>query len=1369
MYMCVYLLLLLVTVTVFSHCGATEYYVRPTEPTNTSCPAGQSCLTLNHYTSGSDHYFKSNTVFKFLPGTHRINKPLQIRNVHNVSLTAYDDSSDQTPHIMAEFSCEYETSGDDVQYEVHYYSVDIHCAAIWFTNVTDAAISGINVTVETQGMSAIVLHNVSGAHIQLKVVCTKQQELLRKIYQIGILAYESSYIWIDLSIADNCRNGIMMLRGRYHNISNTIATNNNTEIGILIDSSTSTSLMNVSVEHNQRNGIWIYSSTSTSLMNVSVEHNQRNGIWIDSSTSTSLMNVSVEHNLSHGISIASSTSTSLMNVSAEHNQVNGIWIYSSTSTSLMNVSLEHNQGNGIFIYYSTSTSLMNVSVQNNQHNGIDLNNCQNVSLHDVISSNNSNGLYLQSSDNITVIQANVCHNKNHEISLNLINNISITNGTLSSIVVYSTASLQVSFCLFSEVDASTTITKTDPDSLPAIIELYDSSLNISECNFTRNNMSSVKAFNSSITVSGDMLFSDNTAISGTVFNLRKRSTLTLQRDAHICFKNNHANNNGGVFYIATEEIKERALTLDDVFEMNTIGSVLATHTECFLHVEGSKSQKRMEFVNNTAGKGGDVLYGGLVALGWDEDWNCLFIFKNTSDFTEQSSLSLVSSTPSRVCFCNSTGHPDCLTVADPVTHTMYPGQTITIPGVVVGQDFGTVAGSVFAQFVKTAASNSIAMEQEQRSIGIGHGSCTNLNYTVFASEEVSKTTLVLTANDRQVSHIMLESDNKSIKSVWNNLTSTPNFRHFASQIIGRLEHIWNTYILYISTIKDIITFQSDLPISSIMKTWVDFKDELKYLFPKEFYEYPFYVNISFDPCPLAFTLTTKLPFKCDCNQLLKSLQTVHCHIQDQTITRSGLVWVGRTSSDNETVAAGHHCPFNYCSREEIHVNLSDPDSQCNYNHSGTLCGGCQPGLSLALGSNQCLVCSSKYLFLLIPLSLAGVSLIFFIKLLDLTISQGTLNGLIFYANIIKTNEQLFIQANNSPLTIFISWLNLDLGVETCFFDGLTAYSKTWLQFVFPLYIWSIVALIIILAKYSDRVAKVMGNNSVPVLATLFLLSYSKLYRTIIKALNWSTIMISTLQNSEAVWSADGNLEYLGVMHSPLFVAVVGTLLFLWLPYTLLLFLGQWLHRCNSKPIVTMLAMIKPFLDAHYGPLKDNHRYWFGALLLVRATILLLSALVPADRSSVVVLSVGISAVVVICFQLLVYRHVAVAIFNASFSVNLAFLCISNLFTTTVAGSDFRSASNTLIGLAFIQFVGLVLFKIFSILKRNEKVIACFRTMFRQIQPPDDDWELYEQAALVREEEARQREERGADFDEANREYDDCEIEPQPVSLPTYGI
>ena len=130
------------------------------------------------------------------------------------------------------------------------------------------------------------------------------------------------------------------------------------------------------------------------------------------------------------------------------------------------------------------------------------------------------------------------------------------------------------------------------------------------------------------------------------------------------------------------------------------------------------------------------------------------------------------------------------------------------------------------------------------------------------------------------------------------------------------------------------------------------------------------------------------------------------------------------------------------------------------------------------------------------------------------------------------------------------------------------------------YIWSIAGLIIILAKYSNRVAKVMGNNSVPILATLFLLSYAQLFRTIITAISFT--MLSTTHGSKAVWSADGNLDYLGPEHAPLFAVAAATLLFLWLPYTLLLFLGQWLHRCNCRLITRMMMKIKPFLDAHYG-------------------------------------------------------------------------------------------------------------------------------------------------------------------------------------------
>ena len=174
---------------------------------------------------------------------------------------------------------------------------------------------------------------------------------------------------------------------------------------------------------------------------------------------------------------------------------------------------------------------------------------------------------------------------------------------------------------------------------------------------------------------------------------------------------------------------------------------------------------------------------------------------------------------------------------------------------------------------------------------------------------------------------------------------------------------------------------------------------------------PVCVNIPILPCPVGFMLTTDAPFKCDCNQLLQQISGVHCNIQLQTFARSGLVWVGMISNDNTTtgtIAASQYCPFHYCNRVDCNVLLTKSDTQCNYNHSGILCGACQPGLSLALGSERCLPCSNKYLALLIPLTLAGPALVGFIKFLDLTVSQGTMNGLIFYANIIQANHYIFL-------------------------------------------------------------------------------------------------------------------------------------------------------------------------------------------------------------------------------------------------------------------------------------------------------------------------------------------------------------------------
>ena len=129
----------------------------------------------------------------------------------------------------------------------------------------------------------------------------------------------------------------------------------------------------------------------------------------------------------------------------------------------------------------------------------------------------------------------------------------------------------------------------------------------------------------------------------------------------------------------------------------------------------------------------------------------------------------------------------------------------------------------------------------------------------------------------------------------------------------------------------------------------------------------------------------------------------------------------------------------------------------------------------------------------------------------------------------------------------------------------------------------------------------------------------------------------------------------------------------------------------------------PFLDAHNGSLKGKHRYWFGALLLVRAVILLLQALVPADHASTVVLCILISAIVLAYYGHYVYYNLAVSAFDTALFMNLALLSGTNLFANTV-GEDPTVAAYILTGIVFVQFVELILFKLFSVIKQNAKLM-----------------------------------------------------------------
>ena len=263
----------------------------------------------------------------------------------------------------------------------------------------------------------------------------------------------------------------------------------------------------------------------------------------------------------------------------------------------------------------------------------------------------------------------------------------------------------------------------------------------------------------------------------------------------------------------------------------------------------------------------------------------------------------------------------------------------------------------------------------------------------------------------------------------------------------------------------------------------------------------FYVQLL--PCPVGFTLQNEI---CGCDPILPLSR---CYIDQSTIRRPPNTWIAAYNNTNDTKYLISDCPMDYCLPYSSHINLLHPDSQCQFNRTGILCSQCQHHhLSMVFGSSRCIKCTNIHILITIIVIMAGILLVVLLYLLNFTVTKGTINGIIFYANIVSINDSVFLVNDNvfKPLRVFISFVNLDLGIETCFYNGMDSYAKMWLQLFFPIYLIIISVSIIIASRYSSRILRLTYTRSLPVLATLFLLSYTGVLRTVLTVLfSYSTI------------------------------------------------------------------------------------------------------------------------------------------------------------------------------------------------------------------------------------------------------------------------
>ena len=469
------------------------------------------------------------------------------------------------------------------------------------------------------------------------------------------------------------------------------------------------------------------------------------------------------------------------------------------------------------------------------------------------------------------------------------------------------------------------------------------------------------------------------------------------------------------------------------------------------------------------------------------------------------------------------------------------------------------------------------------------------------------------------------------------------------------------------------------------------------------------LEINFLPCScsIGFSGMDSTNCTCDCQSNI-SQYIDHCDshtglLIKQPQTRAWISYVNETG-----YLVFPNCPFDYCLSTSPPFYPNQPngaDAQCAYDRSSLLCGSCQPGLSLSLGSSHCLPCPSYWPALLIAITiaaiLAGIALVAFFLILNMTVAVGTLNGLIFYANVVHANESILLpfQMRNF-ITVFISWLNLDLGIDTCYFPEMDAYIKTWLLLAFPAYIILLVVLVIIISSYSTKFSNLIGKKDpVATLATLILLSYAKLLEICFKSLSVGILEYPD-GSSEMLWLPDATVKYLSGKHIPLFIAAV-LILLVGLVYTALLFswqcllyLPRWrVFKWSKNP------KIQTFIETYHKPYTPKHRYWTGLLLIVRVVLYLIAATNVSNDPTIALTAINFTMCCIFTLRLFfgsrLYRKWPVDALETFFYSNILSFVIFTWYSLDKPASNREAAAYTSVIITFIALLLIILYHVYT--------------------------------------------------------------------------
>ena len=1188
------------------------YYVSPTEPLsscsgNSSCPPGQLCHTMDYLVENSSEFFSPdyiNVTLMFMCGVHNYTKDLTVQNLHSLVLKGADESKENAI-INHQFGTQPVGKPKCTIIQIFNISfvnittLTMRCPSInlegGFITVKSSNLYGYIDTKET--LSFIVITGI-GSRALLDNCTFKENCFIVSNFNDGIIVSNSTF--------QSYRHQIKSIIVAYSSVVTLAGSVNFTDsvTGIHYNSSGTAVLLRTThpelkASLNITTGATVYFVNLTSSDHGGAVYGENGAISIGVKARVVFMYNVASHSggavfLDKGTIIVGIESNVVFTYNLVHVYEGGaLWLINGALNVDTNASMS-------FSHNSASTYGGAARLQNGE-----------LIINTNVKLNFSNNSALKGGA-VNFKNMTICLDTN---SFHFYNN----RGTLGGAIFFNYGTMHINFNRSVKFITNTALQggaiyiESDAGVRPSII----------------------------VDKSAKLLLFNNSAFQGGALYVQPLSfAIKVGHQSSIQFINNTAFDVGGAVY-----------------------SEMQSAVPCMFMVTDYSAE--ISFTGNYANRSvGHHMYGTSVRDDKCDEWHVHMVDKQGKPYcwhdTEKArehinitfhpglneTLSPVSSAPWRVCLCDSNGKPQCANFSQIFTNvSVYRGETFSLSAYVVGYDFGTSVGIVYAGFLFSNPFSRLEKSQYNQLVNTSK-ICTTLRYTVYSKHDEELLQL-----QTSVLPVSVDFNKKNDISTYKSLVN--------------------------NCIADYFSHDNGCLRNELLKT-------------------PVFINVTLFPgCPPGLILNHDRT-TCSCYSVLAN-NGFQCVVQNKTgyLKWNSNVWVNATYNESHSIGIVYNrfCPTHYCKLGSKTIDLGDdPSKQCASNRTGILCGACMENFSLVIGSSRCIECPNSHnMALLLAFSAVGVFLVFFILVLNLTVTQGLINGLIFYANIVWAYKLILfpseIQQNHWLvfLQIFIAWLNLDFGMESCFFVGMDAYWKTWLQFLFPFYIWAIAGVIIVTCRYSSCLTNFIGSRAVPLLATLFLLSYMKLFHTIIDATSIAVIEKYPQNASYVVWYLDGNLHYCQHPHIYLFIAAMATLVFLWLPYTLQLLLIQPLRRVSHLRLLKWINKLAPVYDAYLSPLKNKHQYWFGTVLLVRGILLvILTVTSTSPKLNILILSMTLNFLFFFISIKHVYKRMTVRVLESATLLNLIILSAGMLYKWESIQSKMILLLIS-IGIAFAQF------------------------------------------------------------------------------------